>query len=105
MNAIRVLERRAIDAHARGDGWETFWQEHGAQVRAAEPYRRNAYHALVRRLLALVVSGDTDGQEPIDAEPWRTDDTDKPADVGTRARLLADAVPGLTTADRLEATR
>jgi hypothetical protein len=42
----------------------------------------------VRRLLHLVCSGDESGQEPIDAEPWRTDDTGKPSDVGTQARCL-----------------
>jgi hypothetical protein len=88
VNAIRTLERRAVDAHRAGDTWTQFWDRHGGEVCRAEPHHRQRFQRLVRRLLALVASGDCDGQEPIDAEPWRTDDTDKLSDVGTQARCL-----------------
>jgi hypothetical protein len=61
---VRDLERHALDAHCRGDTWGTFWTEHGAAVCRAEPNDRDHFARLVRRLLALVTSGDTDGMEP-----------------------------------------
>jgi hypothetical protein len=65
MTTTQHLERLALAAHAAGKTWAEFWQQHGADVAAAEPWDRRRYHRLVRRLLALVVSGDTDGQEPV----------------------------------------
>ncbi len=95
----RALERAALDAHRRGDTWATFWASHAEQVRAVEPYDRDAYRRLVSRLLALVVSGDLDGQEPAgDAMPWTVDDdAGKPADVRTQARCLWPIVQGEAT--------
>jgi hypothetical protein len=85
------LERLALDAHDRGVRWSDFWREHGDQVRAAEPYNLQRFRRLVCRLLALVVSGDTDGQQAVgDDAPWEADDaeaTPKPADTGTSARV------------------
>jgi hypothetical protein len=77
--AEQALERHAIAAHARGERWATFWQAHGEQVRQCEPYNRQRYHRLVRRLLALLTSGDTDGQQPVAVgllwgEQWDEDD-------------------------------
>ena len=81
MNAIRTLERHARACHARGIGWNDFWEQHGAEVCQAEPHNRQRFGRLVRRLLSLVTSGDCDGQTPIptgllwgDAEPWELDD-------------------------------
>ena len=63
MNA-RHLKRRALDAHHRGDRWDTFWREHAEAIRQAEPYHVS--------------------------EPWEANDRPeqtKPADVGTAARI------------------
>jgi hypothetical protein len=77
---VRTLESAALRAHRRGIGWTDFWQEHGAAVCQAEPHNRQRFQRLVRRLLALVSSGDLDGQQPIPqgvlwgmAEPWEVD--------------------------------
>ncbi len=72
----KQLERAAIKAHKVGQDWETFWQRHEADIRNAQPWNRQAYHKLVRRLLGLVVSGDLDGQHPAgdpDVMPWERD--------------------------------
>jgi len=74
---IQTLERLALDAHRRGGSWTEFWQEHADATRQAEPYNAGRYHRLVNRLLAIVVSGDCDGQQPIgddEAMPWELDD-------------------------------
>ena len=88
MTAHEQLERLAIDAHTRGDTWTAWWPSVAEQVRAAEPWNRGRYRRLVGRLLALVASGDVDGQRPVgaDLEPWEADDA-KPADTGTAARI------------------
>ena len=91
-NAER-LEKAAIDAHAAGVGWSRFWTEHAHAIQAAEPdpVRRCR---LVGRLMALLVSGDTEGQRPVgdvDDAPWERDDAidvPSPHDGETRARLL-----------------
>jgi hypothetical protein len=62
--SVKQLESAALAAHRAGDTWAMFWQEHGTDVAAAEPHDRQRYHRLRQRLLALVVAGDTDGQEP-----------------------------------------
>ena len=98
MNGIKKLEHAALAAHRRGDCWVTFWNRHADAIRAAEPVSVGQYHRLVARLLHLVCSGDPSGQEPA-GEPWLLDD-DVPAypvvsDTITRARLLADAMPGV----------
>jgi hypothetical protein len=90
MNQVKELERLAIDAHHRGETWAAFWNQHGNEVKAAEPYNRQRLRRLVNRLLSLVVSGDLDGQEPPSIlEPWELDDSEanKPADTGTQARF------------------
>jgi hypothetical protein len=81
MTEHRMLELLALDCHHVGSTWDSFWLEHGERVRKVEPYDRARYRRLVRRLMALVVSGDTDGHEPISAGllwgtamPWETDD-------------------------------
>jgi hypothetical protein len=86
----RTLERDAIRAHARGDTWATFWTEHGAAVCAAEPHSRERFQRLVRRLLSLITSGDTDGMEPA-GEPWLLGEQQEPvnpSDTSTQARCL-----------------
>ena len=86
----KALERDAIDAHAAGLSWSQFWQAHAEAIRALEPWDRLAYRRLVRKLLALVSAGDTDGMDPVGDGldmPWEADDSPKPDDVGTVARL------------------
>jgi hypothetical protein len=75
----RALERLALAAHRCSKTWAVFWQQHGADVAAAEPWDRPAYRRLVGRLLALVVAGDSDGAEPPGDGwprpcPWEIDD-------------------------------
>ena len=106
MNTHRALERHALDAHRLGWNWEKFWDRHGPEVRQAEPFNVGRFHKLVRRLLALVVSGDCDGVEPIDGEtahgiPWEADDdttgplNSLPPDRGETARQPAVFAPRL----------
>jgi predicted GNAT family acetyltransferase len=38
VSTIKTLETAAIDAHARGDTWGMFWEQHGAEVCRAEPH-------------------------------------------------------------------
>ena len=63
----RQLERAALNCHRRGLSWGDFWQEHGPAVCRAEPRNRQRFALLVRRLLALLMSGDTAGQQAIAA--------------------------------------
>jgi hypothetical protein len=92
-NAYRQLERAALRAHRRGERWASFWPTVAAHVQRAVPYDVGAYHRLVRRLLALLVSGDDSGMMAVgDAEPWDADDTALPngivtSDVMTQARI------------------
>lgn len=108
VNMTKQLERRAVEAHRRGEQWAVFWEQHGDDVRAVEPWNRGRFHCLVDRLLALVVSGDTDGQQPIgddDAMSWELDDQVSPHDSKTQARCLLPLRPmpegkqGNTTVD------
>jgi len=69
--AERQLEAAALDGHRRGLSWGDFWTDHGAEVCAAEPHDRRKFNRLVCHLLALLVSGNTDGAEP--GEPWILD--------------------------------
>jgi len=79
MNVIRTLECAAIQAHRAGLSWGDFWTANADAIRQAEPHNRQRFQRLVRRLLALVASGDCDGQEPIDAMPWsRTTQPSRP---------------------------
>ena len=89
MNAIQTIERAAIQAHQTGQTWQTFHRKHSSDINRAEPVDHRAYHRLVCHLLALVVSGDTDGQQPVDnddAMPWLSDDQPSPSDTETEAR-------------------
>ena len=65
MNQSRQLEHAALAAHAAGTAWGDYWQEHQDAIREVQPHDRLAYRRLVRRLLALLVSGDVDGMEPV----------------------------------------
>ena len=82
------LERAALSAHAAGLSWATFWQEHGAAVCRAEPHDKRRFARLVRKLLALVSAGDTDGMDPVgdSLPPWEIDDQPSPDDTETAAR-------------------
>ena len=62
------LERLATAAHRRGDTWAAFYPTVAADVAALEPWDRQAYRRLVRRLSRLLTCGDLDGQ-PI-ANSW-----------------------------------
>jgi hypothetical protein len=85
------LERAALDAHRRGDDWKTFWPTVAGAVAELEPWDRDAYHRLVRRLSFLLTCGNGDGERP--AGDW-LDDVDEPvavpiiSDTETAARLL-----------------
>jgi len=77
--SARQLDSAALSAHHRGIRSADSWTEHGAGARTAEPWNAGRYRPLVPRLLALVVSGDTDGQQPVDdALPRLADETTKP---------------------------
>ncbi len=75
---MNSLERLAIDAHHRGETWDEWWAQYGAQVKQAEPYNRLKLRRLVRRLSYLLTCGNTDGQFPPGDEdgimPWDRDD-------------------------------
>ena len=75
MNAIRRL-KPAINAYKAGQTWNQFWPTVAEQVQQAEPINVPAYHRVVRRLMALLVSGNTDGMMPVgdDVMPWAADD-------------------------------
>jgi hypothetical protein len=64
MDAIRTLERQALEAHRAGQRWNAAWQEHGAGVCRGEPHSRSRFGRLVRRALALPTSGH-DEQRPM----------------------------------------
>lgn len=91
MNAIETLEHEAIQAHARGDTWRQFHANHGPAILKVEPCDHRRHHRMLRRLMALVVSGDCDGLDPIgDAiQPWEQDaEQQSPHDTQTQARCL-----------------
>jgi hypothetical protein len=67
---FRELEQLAIDAHARGDRWSTFWPSVADDVRRMASYDRRAYHRLVDRLLSTLVSGEDSGIEPPGNGDW-----------------------------------
>jgi hypothetical protein len=92
-NALQSLDRYALDAHRRGKRWKTFWAEHGAEIHAAAASDAAGYRRLILRLLAIVVSGDTDGQcPPGDASQlWELDAPSEPVGssaIHTSARCL-----------------
>lgn len=82
MNTTKHLERAALAAHRAGQTWAEFWQQHGREVAAAEPWNVGRYHRLVNKLLSLVASGDRE-QRPIpvgllwgEQSPWDEDDAE-----------------------------
>ena len=86
----RELERIAIDANRCGLSWSEFWPTVAANV-AALKLDYFARGQLVHRLVALVASGDADGQRAAgDFQPWQVDEPPAyPAsDDRTIARLL-----------------
>ena len=88
---VENLETAAVAAHNRGDTWTMFWEQHGAEVCRAEPHDRERFALLVRRLLAIVTSGDDDGLHPIgddDGLPGEADEQPTPSDTRTQARCL-----------------
>jgi hypothetical protein len=90
MNERTRLERLAIQAHHRGDDWAEFWEQHRHTVGTFEPWDRDAYHRLVRRLSYLVTCGDCDGMTATtDAWPPEADDPPQypAADDRTQARI------------------
>jgi len=93
MKLPRELRRAAIAAFEAGQPWTSFMQEHGEEMRRAEPYDQHRYHRLRARLLHIVVSGTESGQFGVgddDAiEPWERDDAaqTKPDDSHTSARF------------------
>jgi hypothetical protein len=92
---IMQSESAAVAAHRAGLSWSQFWTEHGAAVAQAEPHSRQRFGRLVRRLLALLVSGDTDGMTAVGDDgkiAWEIDDAHKPADVGTTARIVQEEI-------------
>jgi hypothetical protein len=69
----KELERLARDAHVHGIDWSEYWERHAEQVRKAEPWNRRRFKRLYDRLLSLVTSGDTDGQQAVGDDntmPW-----------------------------------
>jgi hypothetical protein len=70
------LERRALEAHAHGERWGSFWRSVQAEVIRMAGYSRPSFRRLVERLLSLVVAGDMDGVEPPGsaASPWDIED-------------------------------
>lgn len=82
MNRTHTLEREALAAFNRGELWTTFWQRHSEQVRKVEPWNRERFGRLYRRLMAIVASGDANGTLTIgdDLEPWEQDDQPSPHD-------------------------
>jgi hypothetical protein len=91
MNQIKALERLAINAFRRCLRWSEYWQAHGDEVKQCEPFNARRFKRLYDRLLHLLTSGDTNGQQSIiddSAEPWVQDDTSTPSDSVTAARCL-----------------
>ena len=92
VKAVKRLEEAALDAPRSGEPWADFHRRHSVEMNRAEPIDHRAYHRLVCRLMALVVSGDTDGQTAVgddDAMPRLLDEQQEqtPSDTGTAARI------------------
>jgi hypothetical protein len=71
---LTPLEQQALAAHEQGTGWNDFWQEHGNEVREAEPFCRERFRRLVQRLAHLVATGDGSGRFGVGDCPWEADD-------------------------------
>ncbi len=96
----QYFERAAIDAHKAGQTWPEFWKRYGDSVRHLEPYDRQRFRRLVRRLSHLLTCGNTDGMEPISTgmlwgEPWDVDDAEA-ADLRTNGPSIPWSGPAIT---------
>ena len=69
---IKQLESAAIEAHQAGTTWFAFWPTIAAELLQLDRGDDRPYANLVRRLVAIVASGDTDGMQPIGQ--WDFDD-------------------------------
>ena len=66
---VKELEKLAIAAHRRGEGWSEFWTPETAElVRQAQPYDGAAYQRLSHKLLHLLICGNGDGHRPVDLD-------------------------------------
>lgn len=77
MDKIKQLERLAREAHAAGGSGHDFTLQHSETIKAAEPYSLQKYRRLRANLVAIVISGTTDGMfaaGDIDACSWSADD-------------------------------
>ena len=88
MSAER-LDHEAVVAYRRGVSWTTWWPSVAADVERLEPHDLDAYRRLVARLLALVVSGNTNGRTPPGNAlvPQTADDVNNPDDTTTNAKI------------------
>jgi hypothetical protein len=88
---VKELERAAIRAHARGETFTEFWENHEGDLRAAIPHDRRRFGTVYKHLLALVIAGDLSGIEPPGSDEcaWLADDeAAKPHDTQTSARWI-----------------
>ena len=93
----QALEAAALAAHRAGQTWGAFYAKHRHAMQQAEPVDRGRYHRLLRRLLALLVSGDDEVLPVDDGEPgWECDDAPVVDDSTTAAKCLLPlrALPG-----------
>jgi len=79
VNERTRLEQLAIDAHHRGEDWQTFWLTVAGDVAALEPWDNMAYRRIVNRLSHLLTCGNTGGMRPVDTgwerpAEWELDD-------------------------------
>ena len=66
---VKQLEREAARAGRAGMTWSTWWERHGDHVRALEPFHRERFHRLHRRLLVVLM-----GSRPTPPAPWELPD-------------------------------
>jgi hypothetical protein len=90
---IKQLESAALEAHRAGTTWSTWWPTIAAELVQLELLDDRAYSRLVRRLLAIVASGDTDGMQPVGQ--WIDDDQGD-----DQAGLVVPIIDDVTTAAR-----
>jgi hypothetical protein len=63
----------AREAHRDGVAWSAFWPTVAADCRRLQASCPESYRTLYGRLLAMVVSGDEEGGEPIGTiDAWGT---------------------------------
>lgn len=90
---ISQLEKAAVKAHRCGQTFAQYWEQYQEAIRTVGP--RDRFNSLYRKLLCLVVAGDSDGSEPLgDDAPWIADDErTKPSDTATAARWQGMGTP------------